>query len=163
MTAIRLIPEWPFPDYIFVPGENPHPKKNGGHMEGEGDPLAEPLIASRPQENKFFRYALDLYNHGYFWESHVYFEALWNAHKRQGSVADFLKGMIKLGAAGVKFKIGQKPAAIGHMERALELFATVQSTEGDIFLGINLKQLIEQIKKNIISGELNFPVIPEWK
>src|SRR5689334_15901904 len=95
----RFIPTWPFPSYIFIPGVNPHPKKTGGHSHGEPEPKSEPLDLQKPQDSQFLRFSLDLYNYGYFWESHVYFEALWNAHGRQGSVADFLKGMIKLSAA----------------------------------------------------------------
>jgi hypothetical protein len=157
-TPIRLEASWPFPSYIFIPGVNPHPKKSGGHMEGEGDPVAPLIDVSAPEKNKFLRYSLDLYNHHYYWESHVYFEALWNAHKREGSVADFLKGMIKLGAAGVKFTINQKEAANGHFERAIELFESVRQSEGDEFLGFNLKNLVEQIKLN-----QNLSVIPSWK
>ncbi|HXH75659.1 MAG TPA: DUF309 domain-containing protein [Bacteriovoracaceae bacterium] len=154
----RYIPSWPFPPYIFVPGVNPHPKKEGGHMEGEGDPVAPPVDPQRPQENRFLRYALDLYNHGYFWESHVYFEALWNAHKREGSIADLFKGMIKLGAGGVKLSIDQKAAAVGHFERGRELFESVKTAEGKKFLGFDLENLISEID----SGKLSFQVHPEW-
>lgn len=162
MSIPRLIPDWPFPKYIFVPGINPHPKKSGGHMEGEGDPVAPPIDHKLPQENKFLRYSLDLYNHGYFWESHVYFEALWNAHQRAGSTADFLKGMIKLGAAGVKMAIDQKAAAMGHLERGKELFMLVRTQEGKSFLGFDLDQIIIEIEQAIKSQNVPKNVFPEW-
>lgn len=142
---IRYLPNRPFPEYVFVPGENPHPKKVGGHMEGEKDPVVEPLNKDRPFDSDVLRYSLDLYNHGYFWESHVYFEALWNAHQRQGTIADFLKAMIKLGAAGVKKNIQQEQSARGHLDRAKELFQDVMAKEGEVFLGFNLKDLIEKV------------------
>ena len=44
----------------------------------------------------------DLFNHGYYWEAHETWEGLWNACGRSGTTADFLKGLIKLAAAGVK-------------------------------------------------------------
>ncbi len=116
-------------------------------MEGMGEPVVSPI--DDPAKNLDLRFALDLYNFGYFWESHVYFEALWNAHNRKGSVADLLKGLIKLGAAGVKNQIAQEELALEHIERAKELFRAVQNNEGDHFLGFNLKELIDtHHKKN---------------
>jgi uncharacterized protein len=158
----RYIPSWPFPPYIFVPGKNPHPKKVGGHMEAEEDPCTEPLDLANPQEAEFLRYSLDLFNYGYFWESHVYFEALWNAHRREGSVADFLKGMIKLGAGGVKISIDQTEAAAGHYERARELFTSVKDAEGDVFLGFNLLNLIIKIDTALETKEMTIYVHPDW-
>lgn len=156
------MPAWPLPDYIFVPGANPHPKKSGGHMEGLGDPVAGPIDRNHPESNEFLRFALDLYNHGYFWESHVYFEALWNAHGRTGSMADFLKGFIKLGAAGVKITIDQKVSAKGHFERARELFVDVMKSEGENFLGFDLKDIIGKIDETLDSEIACFKIYPGW-
>lgn len=158
----RLIPEWPFPLYVFIPGENPHPKKSGGHMEGVGDPVTQTLDVTHPEQSDFLRFSLDLYNHEYFWESHVYFEALWNAHGRVGSVADFLKGMIKLGAAGVKIKINQRPSAVDHFMRAKELFSIVKAVEGTNFLGFDLNQLILDIDQTMNTKEMKLTVYPSW-
>jgi hypothetical protein len=153
-TNHRYQPLSAFPSYIFVPGRNPHPKKEGGHMEGLGEPMASRI--DDPSKNELLRFALDLYNFGYFWESHVYFEALWNAHQRSGSVADFLKGLIKLGAAGVKNQISQEKLAIEHIQRAKELFSSVRMDEGDHFLGFDLKQLVE------MNHEKNPRIDPLW-
>lgn len=159
----RYHPERDFPSYIFVPGENPHPKKTGGHMEGEDDPVTDPLDPARPFESDFLRYSLDLYNHGYFWEAHVYLESLWNAHKRRGPVADFLKALIKLSAGGVKISIGQAESARGHFERARELIESVMGTEGESFLGFNLKSIISQIDHAIRSQVACFEIHPLWE
>ena len=131
-------------------------------MEGEGDPVANPIDPKLPQENKFLRYSLDLFNHGYSWESHVYFEALWNAHKREGSTADFLKAMIKLGAAGVKVAIDQPVAAMGHMERGKELFLLVKTQEGNSFLGFDLNRIVKDIEQAIENKNFKMNVFPDW-
>jgi hypothetical protein len=157
----RLIPDWPFPPYLFIPGKNPHPKKSGGHMEGQPDPHADTLDVNTPLKNRTYLYAIDLYNHDYFWESHVYFEALWNAHGRQGSVADFLKGLIKLGAAGVKVQIGQAKHAQEHFERALELFEAVEKAEGNKFLGFDLHDLKIKTRDAISEGLTSFVLSPK--
>lgn len=159
----RLIPSWPLPEYVFIPGVNPHPKKEGGHMEGQDDPMALPLDVNHPEESKFLRYALDLFNYEYYWESHVYFEALWNAHARRGSVADFLKAMIKLGAAGVKLKINQRASALDHFLRAKELFLLVEINEGTLFLGFNLKEIIREIDLVLEADTPRLIIQPVWK
>lgn len=159
----RFLPSRDFPPYIFIPGVNPHPKKEGGHMEGEGDPVAEKIDVLHPEMNLFLRYSLDLYNYGYYWESHVFFEALWNAHGRTGSVADFLKGMIKLGAAGVKFQIKQPQNAVAHLERARELFNSIMNAEGSIFLGFKLDDLIAKIDLVLDSQGESLVVLPLWE
>lgn len=158
----RLMPAWPLPAYIFVPGSNAHPKKDGGHMEGLAEPVATPVNRSKPENNEFLRFALDLYNNQYFWESHVYFEALWNAHQRVGSEAEFFKGLIKLGAAGVKLTIGQEVSARGHFERAKELFLVLLNDEGDSFLGFDLKDLIKNIDETLATKLNCFEIYPSW-
>lgn len=163
MKKTRYLPARSLPPYIFIPGQNPHPKKAQGHMEGESDPVARPLDPAGAHENEFLRYSLDLYNHGYFWESHVYFEALWNAHQREGDAADFLKGMIKLGAAGVKISIGQLESARGHFERARELFNKVRLSQGEVFLGFHLGHILEQIEGALCGKMSCFEVHPEWE
>lgn len=160
---LRLLPNWPLPEYIFIPGKNPHPKKAGGHMEGQGDPVAPTIDPDHPEKNEYLRFALDLYNHGYNWESHVFFEALWNAHGRKGSTANLLKGFIKLGAAGVKLSIDQELSAIGHFERAKELFRDVTQCEGPIYLGFNLNQLIFKIEEIIPGNQNTLKIYPVWR
>lgn len=145
VASVRLLPSRAFPPYVFVPGVNPHPKKDGGYREGVPEPVSKLVDPLNPGENEDLLYALDLFNHGYFWESHVYFEALWNAHGRVGSVADFFKGMIKLGAAGVKASLDQAALAEDHLLRANELFTGVLEQEGSHFLGFNLEQIIQDI------------------
>lgn len=131
-------------------------------MEGQGDPIAQPLSLDHPEANIDLRYSLDLYNHGYFWESHVYFEALWNAHSREGSVADFLKALIKLGAAGVKITLEQKNLGIEHFHRGKELLQEVMIKEGSLFLGFDLDKLQKQIDESIANTDQKIILRPEW-
>lgn len=158
MSTPRLTTK-PFPPYIFIPGKNPHPKKAGGHMEGMPDPVVPQLEPDHPEKSETLRFSIDLYNHGYFWESHVYFEALWNAHGRHGKIADFLKAMIKLGAGGVKIQLGEMKNARDHFNRALELFETL---EVDSFLGFDVVEIEALIEDSIESGK-NPIILPRWK
>ena len=148
----RLYPEKEFPPYAFVPGLNTHPGKPGGHMEGEEDPKPAPLDPHKFWESEAFLYAIDLYNYGYYWEGHVWLEALWHEAHKEGLMGDFLKGLIKLCAAGVKAKTGQPEPVKGHADRARELFLKVGSqTHDQHFAGFSLLNLVshaEEISEN---------------
>jgi uncharacterized protein len=119
----RFAPEVPFPPYAFVPGRHPHPVTHPeGHRFGQ---VQEPVPAPDSEtleSNPHFRFGLDLFNHGYYWEAHEVWEELWHAAGRQGALADFLKALIKLAAAGVKAREGNQNGVIKHARRAAELF-----------------------------------------
>ena len=56
--------------------------------------------------------------------------------------ADFLKGLIKLAAAGVKQLEGRQAGVTRHLSRARELFTTVgQRHLGPEFLGLGIEAL----------------------
>ena len=164
----RLYPEKKFPPYAFVPGSHPHPEKAGGHMEGEKVTVSRALDPKDIQSSSDFLYALDLYNFGYYWEAHVYLEALWNCSQRKGPVADFLKALIKLCAAGVKVKTREENGVKGHAERAKELFLKLGNEVHDKhFAGFSLLNLISQaedIMENsnsyILKAKPEGPVFP---
>src|ERR1700675_2052924 len=89
--AGRLVPDEPFPPYAFVPGRYPHPTSDPkGHSFGITPALPAKVDPDRWQECRPYLYGIDLFNGGYFWESHVAWEGLWMACGRKGVVADFL-------------------------------------------------------------------------
>lgn len=98
------------------------------------------------QENDDYLYAFDLFNHGFYWESHVWWEELWHLAGRKGDLADLLKALIKLAAAGVKINLEQPEPSIGHINRGLELFENLYQTNDEVFYGVNLHELIENLK-----------------
>src|SRR4051794_21689442 len=99
----RLVPDEPFPPYAFVPDRFPHPTSDSaGHSLGKEPPVPPQVDPESWQQCRPYLFGIDLYNGGYYWESHVAWESLWIACGRKGTVADLLKGLIKLAAAGVK-------------------------------------------------------------
>jgi hypothetical protein len=93
-----------------------------------------------------YLYALDLFNGRYYWECHEQLESLWRAAGR-GLVADFLKGLIKLAAAGVKHLEGKPVGVKSHACRAAELFQAVAKEQGEgHFLGLSLPGLMDLAK-----------------
>lgn len=135
MQEYKRLTQRDLPPYKFLPGKAPHPEKEGGYLKGTSIDVGD-FNCQNFKKNELYLYAIDLYNLGYFWESHVYWEALWNHVGRVGEEADTLKGLIKLAAAGVKNELGQIDAANGHLHRAKELFSQVSSR---FVLGIDTK------------------------
>ncbi len=137
----RLLPHFGFPEYAHVPGLTAHPKKKGGHSEFVDDPEPEILNPMKPYSSDAFLYAVDLFNYGYYWESHVWWEGLWHACGRRGVMADFLKALIKLGAAGVKAKTKEEKGVIIHSQRAQELFDSLLKRDVSCYAGFDIADL----------------------
>lgn len=137
----RLLPDEPLPPYAYVPGRAPHPESDpAGHSFGQPRPIVRDL-AHWPA-SRAYRRGIDLFNHGFYWEAHEQWEALWQAAGRRGPLADFFKGLIRLAAAGVKIHEGQREGAIGHATAAARLFraaAPLGPTAG----GLSLTDLIQ--------------------
>lgn len=143
----RLVPDEPLPAYAFVPGKLPHPESDpAGHSYGRTRPRARPLEPDQWRANREYLCGLDLFNHGYYWESHVEFESLWAAAGRKGIIADFLKGLIHLAAAGVKHLEGRPDGVKSHAERAVELWRAIEGAGNGHLAGLKIETLIEIAK-----------------
>jgi hypothetical protein len=142
----RLVQDEQFPPYAYIPGRFPHPTSDpAGHSFGIPPVVPPKLEPERWQESRPYLYGIDLFNGGYYWESHVAWESLWLACGRKGEVADFLKGLIKLAAAGVKALEGRLDGVKSHSRRAAELWRKVihsLGAEQEVFLGLRIKDLI---------------------
>ncbi len=139
----RYCPERLLPPYSYVPGLAPHPTSDPrGHSFGVQVEKAAPLTEEPFHTNETYLYALDLFNHGFYWEAHEAWEALWHVAGRKGATADFLKGLIKLAAAGVKAREGRAAGVRQHAARAEELFRGVAAGSERMF-GMRLEALLQ--------------------
>ncbi len=93
-------------------------------------------------ESPLYRRGVSLFNAGYYWEAHEAWEGLWHAHGRRGPTAEVLKGLIKLAAAGVKVRQGQRHGVCTHTARAARIFESVREQVGNRWLGLDLPDLI---------------------
>ncbi len=161
---VRLAPEIALPPYAYIPGTGlPHPTSDPrGHSFGKAHTVvAEPL----PQDwttCKPYLYGIDLFNYGYYWEAHESWESIWKVCQREGTAARFLKGLIKLAAAGVKMREGRAEGVISHSRRAAELFRSV-AADSPIFMGLSLSDLIaaaNSIGRNELASIQLSPNIP---
>jgi len=142
MHPPRFLPDVPLPPYSHVPGRTPHPISDPrGHSFGH-----PPEHAARPESDAWascraYLRGVDLFNHGYYWEAHEVWESLWHACGRHGDVADFLKGLIKLAAAGVKVREGRPRGVVGHARAAAHLFRRTAANAESLF-GLRLDELV---------------------
>jgi hypothetical protein len=134
VTSTRALPP-----YSYVPGhEHPHPVTDSrGHLYGRGHtpPFPPELLAQLPAEpasrcrilaalfakNAEWLYALDLFNGGYYWESHEAWESFWHALGRTTAEAKLVQGLIHVAAACVKIREGRAEGVKRHAKRAREL------------------------------------------
>ncbi|WDI41242.1 DUF309 domain-containing protein [Bremerella sp. P1] len=125
--TVRYEPDLPFPPYAYVPGLFPRPETAfGGDTTGQS-----------------FRYGVDLFNHGFYWEAHEAWESAWNVYARAGEPAKLLKGLIHLTACGVKARQHSLHGVEVHAGKAIVLLENVRED-----LGIaSLRSLTEQVKK----------------
>ena len=142
----RYAPHRELPPYSYVSGLFPHPIRDpAGHAYGQHPEPKLPPDLTRPAACPTFLYGLDLFNAGYYWEAHEVWESLWHACGRQGTGADFLKGLIKLAAAGVKAREARPSGVQSHAQRAAELFRHVAQVwpPAEPLLGLSLPELIQ--------------------
>jgi predicted metal-dependent hydrolase len=150
-TPPRLVPDLPLPPYTYVPGRFPHPTSDPqGHHFGVPPERPAPPDPEHWQACRPYLFGIDLFNHGYYWEAHEVWEGLWQACGRKGPTASFLKGLIKLAAAGVKVREGVPQGVRNHARRAAELFQQIRQervVNSSRYLGLGLEELIEWAQK----------------
>ena len=136
------VPAECWPPYAFIPGGPwPHPMSLKGHMHGNHRSPPPPIQGEGWPDSTCFLRGVALFNSGHYWEAHEEWEGLWHAHGRAGPTADVLKALIKLAAAGVKVRQGQRHGVIIHATRAAALLDALRDRQGPIWLGLDLERL----------------------
>jgi uncharacterized protein len=128
------------PPSAFTPGRFPHPFSDpAGHSYHSIRVQPPPPDDANWRASRAFLRGVDLFNHGFYWEAHEAWEGLWLACGRHGMMADFLKGLIHLAAAGVKYREAVPQGVTNHARRAADLW---RGTGQGCLLGLQLAELI---------------------
>lgn len=147
----------PLPPYSYVPRHFPHPVSDPqGHMYGAEKPRPEPLTPERWSDSETYLYGVDLFNHGFYWESHEAWESLWLAAGRRGPTAIWLKALIKLAAALVKLREGSSVGALRHSLRVQKLLKELQELTPDAaerYCGIEIAAVMELTRQVTVVAE----------
>ena len=143
----------PLPAYRYVPGRSPHPRRHPhGHSYGRPEPRSEAVEPDAWASSELYRVAVDLYNHGYWWECHEALEAIWHAAGRETEQGQFLQGLIQVAASHLKRFMGSKDAARALAERGLARLARTPSP----YMGIDVRAF-ERAVRACVDGEASAP------
>lgn len=141
---VRLIPSAEMPRYTHVPGSGtPHPYRDPrGHSYNKRPQAPKSLREPRWAENRSYLVALDYFNLGFYWEAHDEWERLLRATGNDSLCGVFLKGLVKMAAAGIKVREESIHGVRRHAASAGEVFADVAAeSDKDRFCGLSFTLL----------------------
>ncbi len=144
----RYAPERKFPPYAYLPGRDPHPTGDprGHSYTGEREPPAPYFAPSDWESNEDYRFGVDLYNAGFFWEAHEVWEGLWHSAKHDALQADFLQGLIQCSAACLKIPMKQ-PAGLEKLStNALARLERVSRESRGDYMGLDLRDFTARFR-----------------
>lgn len=103
------------PPYRFIPKLAPHPSADpAGHMAGRGE-------AGEGGEDDF-RYGVDLYNSGCWWEAHEAWEGVWMGLEAGSPARAAVQALIQVANAQLKLQLGRRNAVERLRRKYAELF-----------------------------------------
>lgn len=156
MTELKRYTHRSFPSYAHRPGQTPHPKKSGGHSDSVPDPVSRLITCDNWFTHEDYLFAADLFNGTFYWESHVWWEAVWKALDK-GDEKDFIQGLIKVAAGALKQAMGEQDLAKMHCLRGHELMSnSFLNDDVDCFFGVSRKWWNNILIKIPTSLELRF-------
>ena len=132
-----------FPAYRFVPGLFPHPTRDPkGHSYGIEERPLESFGPKSWAACAQYVYGVDLFNHGYWWEAHEAWEAVWKAAGRRSETGLFIQGLIQISVAMLKSHQGLERAAGRLSADGLAKVSLVKGT----YLGISVMEFSSQVR-----------------
>uniref|UniRef100_UPI0034581F07 DUF309 domain-containing protein n=1 Tax=Thalassoglobus sp. JC818 TaxID=3232136 RepID=UPI0034581F07 len=141
---IRLLPSTELPRYTHVPGSGtPHPYRDPrGHSYNRRPQPPKALKEERWSENRNYLIGLDYFNLGFYWEANDEWERLMRATGADSLTGLFLKGMVKMAAAGIKVREESIHGVRRHAASAGEVFADVAAeSDRDRYCGLDFTLL----------------------
>lgn len=136
----RYLPGRALPASAHVPGRSsrpattaidPGPEPPPGHAPGLDAPAAW-------RHYPAYLWAVDLYNHGYPWEAHEAWEALWQRAPAGSVVRLMLQALIQCAAAVVHARDGRAAGVAAVGARAVRRLDQVVARAGPRFLGLDV-------------------------
>ncbi|MEZ5943895.1 MAG: DUF309 domain-containing protein [Planctomycetaceae bacterium] len=141
---VRLLPQADLPRYTHIPGAGtPHPYRDPrGHSYNRRPIPAKSLREELWAENRSYLLGLDLFNLGFYWEAHDEWDRLLRVTNHESLTGMFLKGLVKMAAAGVKVREESIHGVRRHAASAGEVFADVAAeSDKDRFCGLDFTLL----------------------
>ena len=151
----------PFPPYRYLPFQagsaHPHPRNDPrGHSYHADEEYLPHFAADDWVTCEPYLYGIDLFNHGYWWESHEALEAVWLAAGQKATLCGrFVQGLIQLAGAQLKRFIAEPRGARSLNRAGCEKIAEATG----IYLGIEVASLITEAQRCLDEGRGEYPSI----
>lgn len=145
LSNIPRYTDIPLPPHRFLPGDA---------TPAEIPPLPGPPTLVPPQQWRdctAYLYGCDLYNHGFWWESHEIWEDLWHQaadHPQPRLQHAFLQGLIQVAACAIKLeqrKAGGLRSLLSTSEA--HLHTVIAHVGGNLFMGIPVKHWLADVQR----------------
>ncbi len=148
---LRHCPQYPFPDYRYIPGKG----LKDEHRRDLPIFKSQKLDSCHWTSNEAYLYGIDLFNHGFLFEAHEIWEELWFVCGTQSSEGQFLKSLIQLAAAQLKFNLNEPRPATRLMESAKKILEKISNEQSEtLYMGLSLTNLIEGLKQGQLPSQL---------
>jgi hypothetical protein len=130
----RYQPARALPSHAYLPGRTPRPERDSREDSPHATLWDEYL------------WGADLYNHGYFWEAHEAWEALWRGAQHDGVRRMFLKGLIQCAAACLKGLLGDVEACGRLATRGLAQLQGIPLATDGRFMGLSVASFVAEFR-----------------
>jgi hypothetical protein len=101
-------------------------------------------------------WAVDLFNHGYWWECHEALEGLWHAAGRSTPAARFAQSLVHLSAACLNRHRGHQEASRRQAARAVRGLRGAR-VMGDVVMGLDVEALAAEVAR-AFSSPVDAPI-----
>jgi hypothetical protein len=146
----RRYGDHPLPPRAFVPGRTERPVGGAPDSLPAWDPADWPTLEP-------WLHAVDLFNHGFYWECHEALEALWHAAGRSGPTAELVQGLIQVAAGLLNLQRGHAAAAGRQVERGLELVEAAAAA--GVEMGFDPAELARATRAALADPAANPPIL----
>ena len=127
------------PSQKYIPGKNTKPESHMAFYHLLSTDLS--TNAKEAQRHPSFLFAVQLFNQGYYWETHEVLEDLWNKTGRTSDIAQLFQSIIFLAAGNLKRIINNQKSAQKHYESALRKMPK----NCDKLIGLNYEKFMSDI------------------
>jgi len=145
-----------FPFKRYIPGEGQHPKDLEGQIHIPHLPESTIKFSNQTwKQSEFYLYAIDLFNHQYYWEVHEVLEKIWLKIGKTSPEGVFIQGIIQLSVAMLKKKQLNKNGVKRLADKALP---KILSQHG-VYLGIDIENFLANFNRFLELEEGVAPII----
>ena len=153
-----------FPRYRHIPNQTPHPIIDPkGHSFEKHSEKAEYIPHEKWQHNALYLYGVDLFNHGFWWEAHEAWEAVWLTTKKTDMEGQYLQALIQFSAALIKLYSGNEKGFTNLWGEAAKKFSfclgELDKNKHHAWMGLNLAKWLKKVE--VFCHSINPNLIPD--